>query len=264
MSKHADPGSGALVLAELRKLTTTRAWLVLLLCASGLTVVNLAISAVFAQWHPPGVPPPPGIDSPTAVRSLFASVTGGTVCATLLGLLAVTSEFRHRTIDWTFLGAPRRGSVVAAKLAAALLAGAALGLAVDLVGVAAAEVAFAVSGAGPLSPLAHGSGGILAGAVLSYALHAAVGVGLGWLVRNQVVAVLAVLVWTQAVEGTVVALLPEIGRWLLTGAGSALTRYGEATNLPMFDAWAGAALLLGYAAVANGLGYFAAVRRDPW
>ena len=43
--------------------------------------------------------------------------------ATLAGLLAVTSEFRYGTIRPTLLFEPRRRVVLAAKLAAAALAG---------------------------------------------------------------------------------------------------------------------------------------------
>lgn len=250
----------ALVRAELRKLATTRAWLVLLACAVGLMLANLAISAVFAAWHGPGAPGAPGLGTPQGVRSLLASVTGGTVAATLLGVLSVTTEYRHGTITWAFLACPRRADLVTAKLGAGLLAGAALGVAVGLLCVGGAEVALLV-GARPVWPLAHGGGAILAGGVLSYALHAVVGAGVGWLIRNQVAAVLAVLVWTQAVEGTLVALLPGLGRWLLSGAGSALTRYGETTGLPLLPAWAGALLLLGYGAAFALLGY-AASRRE--
>lgn len=251
----------ALVRAELVKLRSTRGWLVLLGCAGTLTLVNVGVGAMFAGWHAPGLPPPPGLDSAEGVRTLFTSVTGGTVIATLLGVVGVTAEYRHGTATVTFLGTPRRFRVVTAKLLAYLLAGAALGLIVDVVCLAGTELTLAVTGAPPVSPFAHGGAGIFAGAVLSYALHAVVGVGVGAVLRHQVAAILVVLVWTQAVEGTVVALLPGVGRWLLSGAGSALTRYGETTGLHLLPVWGGALLLLGYAAAFALLGYLATARR---
>jgi hypothetical protein len=42
----------------------------------------------------------------------------------IAGSVAGGSEYQHRTIEWTLLGTPRRGTAGAAKLAAALLLGA--------------------------------------------------------------------------------------------------------------------------------------------
>ena len=41
----------------------------------------------------------------------------------IAGSIAGGSEYQHRTIEWTLLGTPRRGTAGAAKLAAALLTG---------------------------------------------------------------------------------------------------------------------------------------------
>ena len=42
----------------------------------------------------------------------------------IIGAIAGGTEYQHRTIEWTLLGTPRRGTAGAAKLAAALLLGA--------------------------------------------------------------------------------------------------------------------------------------------
>jgi ABC-2 type transport system permease protein len=41
----------------------------------------------------------------------------------IIGAIAGGTDYQHRTIEWTLLGTPRRGSAGAAKLAAALLTG---------------------------------------------------------------------------------------------------------------------------------------------
>ena len=91
------------------------------------------------------------------------------------------------------------------------------------------------------------------------ALHAVLGVGLGALVRNQVVAVVAGLVWMR-VEAIIPDALqrPGLGRWMPEGAASALTGPGAST-LPM---WAGGLLFAAYGVALALLGTRLVVRRD--
>ena len=86
--------------------------------------------------------------------------------------------------------------------------------------------------------------------------------GVGAFVHHQVATVVVVLVWTQAVEGAVVTPLPGVGRCLLTGAGAAVVRYGDATGLGLLPAWAGALLLLGYGAAFALVAWLATARRE--
>jgi ABC-2 type transport system permease protein len=85
------------------------------------------------------------------------------------------------------------------------------------------------------------------------------GVGLGALVRNQVVAVAAGLVWMR-VEAIIPDALqrPGLGRWMPEGAASALTGPSAAT-LPM---WAGGLVLAAYGVALALLGTRLVVRRD--
>ena len=53
----------------------------------------------------------------------------GALVALLLGVLMVTSEFRHNTVTASLLQSPRRGHVVTAKALVAVSVGLALGLA---------------------------------------------------------------------------------------------------------------------------------------
>ena len=176
----------------------------------------------------------------------------------LVGILAVTTEYRHRTVTTTFLATPRRGAVVAAKLAvAAALAGAyaVLGMVVGLVaalprltGAAAIEVAD-----GHVATT-------VGGAVLGTTLFAVAGVGIGALVRNQTVAVAGALVWFLPAENIVGSVVGwPIARWLPGQAAASATGAGGGTLLPMA---AGAALFAGYTAVATVAGTRLAVSRD--
>jgi ABC-2 type transport system permease protein len=64
--------------------------------------------------------------------------------------------------------------------------------------------------------------------VVSTALYGAAGVAVGALLRNQTIAVSAVLVWVLAVEGLIGDLLPDndVVRWLPAAAGRALVHVG--------------------------------------
>ena len=102
-------------------------------------------------------------------------------------------------------------------------------------------------------------GSRLLGLAAIVALHAVLGVGLAALVRNQVVAVVAGLVWMR-VEGMIPDLLhrPGLGRWLPEGAASALVGPGHAT-LPL---WAGGVLFAAYGVALAVIGARFVVSRD--
>lgn len=64
--------------------------------------------------------------------------------------------------------------------------------------------------------------------------------------RNQAVALVTALVWLIIGEGLLLGLLPEVGRWLPSGALETATGASSTDVLPV---WAGALLLLlGYGA----------------
>ena len=136
-----------------------------------------------------------------------------------------------------------------------------------LVGLACAVVAVALA-AGTLTLREHATvsvGTILqvqGGAVLGYAIYAAVGVCVGALVRNQVAAVVGALLWSVLAESLTVALLPQVGRWLPGGALAGVlqsTPLRGGTYLPF---WAATLLLAGYGAVFALLAARTTLRRD--
>jgi ABC-2 type transport system permease protein len=80
------------------------------------------------------------------------------------------------------------------------------------------------------------------------------------LVRNQVAAVVGVLLWFLVIEGILPAVLraPTLPRWLPGGAVAALTDPGGR----YLAAWAGALLLAGYGLVLAAIGSRLTLRRD--
>jgi ABC-2 type transport system permease protein len=184
------------------------------------------------------------LESDDGVRHVLAVTGTGALVVLVVGIVLSAGEHRHGTIADTFLTEPRRRRVLAAKLTVA----AGLGLAVGAVSAAAsvgiAGLLYRTEGA--TFPFGDGSVWLtLAGALVYNALFAVVGVALGALVRNQVLAVALALAWFAVVEHTLVNLAPDVGRWLPVAAGQAIVR----TPLEnLLSPLAGVAVLAAYAA----------------
>jgi ABC-2 type transport system permease protein len=257
-----------LIRAELLKVRTAR-------MTYGLLAVAVGLSALFctleASRSGPGKPVAP-LSTPAGLNSVITGGVWSLMLATVLGTIMSSGEFRHSTATFTYLATPRRGRVLAAKAIAAACAGVVFGLVGWLIptGVGLAFVAsrgyhVAITDA---TMARYAAGHVVAGALL-----AAVGVGLGALVRSQIAVVIGVFVWSIVIESLVGGLFTGVRPYLpytaattlagtpLGGAafGAARTVASGAGPLP----FAGAAALL--AAIAVALGLIAArttVRRD--
>ena len=244
-----------LVHSELLKLRTTRTARVLLGLAAAGTAALVAIVLLLA-----GQPGQPAL-GPDAPRQLvLVPAQPLTLAALVLGVLGMAGELRHGTATSTFLVTPRRGRVVAAKLAAAAVTGLAMSLAssaavlaVGLPWLRAKGIEVAVADPGVAA--------WVAGLAVAVALYAVLGTGLGALLRNQVAAVVVGLLWwSQGVERVLTGILhqPGLERWLPMGAASALTAPGDGT----LSMWAGALVFVAYGLGLALLGGRLVARRD--
>jgi ABC-2 type transport system permease protein len=182
----------------------------------------------------------------------------GALFAGLLGAMSFTGEFRHGTIRPTFLAAPRRGRVVAAKMTASMLL--AVGFALVAAAVTAAVGNAALSARGIDVELDAGDYALLmAGGVVAAVLWAAIGVGLGALVRNQVPALVGICAWLLFVENLLVAYVPDAGRLAPGAAAAAIT--GQDPDTLLAPA-VGALVLVLWTAAATTAGTIATDRRD--
>lgn len=238
------------LLSELRKMRSTRTNLGLLAGMVALTLLTVLINGFVLSLAE--------LRDHDNQHLLLSAGTSGALFASLIGVMAITSEFRHGTIRSTFLVTPDRSRVIAAKVVASLLMGIVFGLvAIGL----SFGVGYAIlTGRGIDFALDTGHVVLLVlGTVFMTALWAAMGVGIGAVVRNQVFAVIGVIVWAFFVDNLIRALLPDAGRFTPVGASDSVTA-GFANYL--LAPALGALLLAVYTLVFVAAGAVLVARRD--
>jgi ABC-2 type transport system permease protein len=205
-----------LVAAEWLKLRTTR-------LLYGMIPATVALSFAAVAGAVLSADSATDLESTDGIRTAL-SVTGtGAILVLVVGILMSAGEYRHGTAADTFLTTPRRHRVVAAKLTVGAGVGLVAGVVTALVCVGGASVLYEVEGA--TFPFDDAEVWLtLAGAIGYATLFAILGVSLGSLVRNQVLAVACALAWLAVIEHTLVNLVPELGRWLPAAAGQAIVR----------------------------------------
>ncbi|MBV9162910.1 MAG: ABC transporter permease [Pseudonocardiales bacterium] len=248
-----------LIHAEFRKLTATTLWWWLLLGSLALTALFVSLSIAFDGST--GNPTPP-LSTLDGQRNTLAAASGATALVGVLGAIAMTAEFRHLTATPTFLATPRRGRIVAAKLITYTMIGFGFGLACLALTIAIAlpwlsAKAITVSLTAPGLPLTA------LGVLAVMTIYGPLGVGIGALVRNQIAAVVGLLIYLFVLDPVLTAIpaLRPVTRYLPGPASAALTGRA-APNFPTLPAWAGGLLLAGYAVVLAALGARFALRRD--
>jgi len=266
--------------AELARVLSTRIWWILMLVLVGYAAFIAAILALFLGQLGPllgGTADLPARDIADLVYSSATSV--GYLVPVLLGALIVTSEHRHRTLTPTLLAEPRRGVVVTGKAIAGVTVGAVTGVAGLLASVGIGAAVIAAGGGDPLLGDPE-TWGLVLRAVLAMALWGLVGVGLGGLVANQVVAIVLLLVFTQFLEpilrfvGGIWEWSAQVGKFLPGAASDALVGAGLFSSVGALDPsaagmhqaalewWQGGLVLGGLAAVLIALSLLTTWRRD--
>lgn len=237
-----------LVRFEMLKLSTIRTtWLML-----GL---GLLIEGLFAGLYV-------GLASLAEIGPIVDVQTGTGMLMLLvlvLGVLAITTEFRHGTAGTTFLAAPRRYPVMLAKLGAVLGTGILAGLAFVAVNAALALPLFSSRG-GSLPP-AGDVVSIYAGVVASFALLCVFGLGVGAIVRNQVGAIIAALAFFFVLSPLPELLPGNIGDYFPAQAIGSLHGLPEATEEGLGQV-AGGFVLAAWSAALFAVGTALIRRRD--
>ena len=231
---------------------------------------------------------------------VFSVLDNSRLLALVLGVLIITGEYRHKTVTPTFLAEPRRGRVVLAKLGTGFGSGLSLGVLTMAMGLilgfvlVAVKVHSCVVGLGTgitkgiqvnqgmsqamcsvqhglyfvasTSTMWHDWSRIAPGVILGTGLFAVYGVGLGALLKNQVVAIVVGLGFTLVIESIVGAIWPTIGEYLPGQAATALedamrTNLGG-TPTQLLPWWGGAVMVLIYGTALAAAGTLTTLRSD--
>ena len=189
----------ALLRAELIKLRTTRTFVVLTAAALAISLLVVVLTTTLQdEW------------TEDDARDLFTSDFTG-LFILLLGVMGMAGEWRHRTITSTVLAAPRRLRLLSAKTISYAVAGIAISLIVTVTIMAIGTLILSArdlptAGLGDLAD-------VLWRNLVVAAYLGAFGVCIGGLIRNQIVAIVGLLLMTFAIEPAVIGLAPEVGKF---------------------------------------------------
>lgn len=259
-----------LIRAELRRLLTTSLWRWTLpaavLSGGGLTALGAAVGPENFD------PPMPDLSTSAGVRLVLSMIGLTALIPALFGATAVTSEYRHSTITYTFLFEPRRHRVLSAKLLAYTVIGVVYGALTSGSAAVALYSVTAVKGQALGLPVPEVAA-MLAGLAASMAVHTVLGVGIGALLRGQMATLIVLGAYLYLIEN-LLAIIPGIQTvypFLPGGATAALTESSlmgqaaiEATGsaATLLPPVLGAAVLAGYALVAAAAAVVLPMRRD--
>jgi ABC-2 type transport system permease protein len=241
-----------LIGSELFKLRTTRTFYGLTGISLALILVIVILVSALSPFDPGDRPLPDLMEAGFFMQAITL----------VLGILIVTSEFRHGTITPSLLVVPDRIKLTLAKLGASLGMGLVLGLLTSLL----------VAGFGALiiggirgEETGGGLGKLIVGGALAAALYAGLGVGIGALVRNQVGAIIGVLVWLFVLEG-LIGLIPGVDevvpKYGLNGVRAGLSGSDPNGGMDVLGQVPAGLVLAGYVAVFVIAGLIMMRRRD--
>jgi ABC-2 type transport system permease protein len=237
--------------AELLKATTTR-----LLLWFGVGV--LAFIALVVSTHI-GTGSPDELATASNQRSLLEAAGLTAVITTLVGSVLMTTEYAHGTINQSYLAVPARERLLLTKLVAAVLVAAALAVLAALATLLIGELWYA--GRGITLHLGGGTWTPLLSVIGASMLAAAIGVGVGAILRRQTGSIVVILLWLLIGEN-IIALIHGGARY---GPGhvvaAVVAAHGHSTP-DTLALWPAVVLSLVYAAALCGVGFVLAARSD--
>jgi hypothetical protein len=244
--------------AESRKLLTTQVWFWMFALALGLSLLVACLVSAFTQPEDAGIP----------IEALLNACIGFAVLiASVLGVIGVTGEYRHLTATPTFLAVPRRGTVIGSKLLVYLVAGLVMGALCVALALAVGTPWLSARGI-DVDLGANSTVRIIVGGIVAAGIWGVIGVGVGSLLRNQVAAVVGIVLYRFLVEG-ILSAIPHVRSaypYLPGGVTSALVNTADPNvndgSLQLLSPYAGGALLLAYGLLFAILGTLLTVRRD--
>lgn len=186
-----------LLAGELLKLRTTR--MVWGLLGALLLIVAIGTLAIVFDT------PRSELASAESQADLFATASAGIIFVLLLGVMLLSGEFRHGTITQTLLITPNRWKVLGGKLLAGAILGFAFGAVAELFAFLFGLLLLTLRGVD--FAFESEAQGFLVGTLLATTACGPLGVAIGSLIRNQVIAIVTVFAAFLIAEPIVAALL---------------------------------------------------------
>lgn len=246
-----------LIRAEFLKLRSTQVWFWLLLASMALTAIGVIA----------GLAPRTGVQNIHDVAGMLGTATTADIAVFVLGVLAVTTEFRYQTITPTVLQTPSRWAIVTAKMITYAITGAVFALFALL-----AEAAVGMPWLSSKGIPVHLSDGHVQHAIFGtfgvIALFGIVGLGVGALLRNQIVAVVVGIVFLVVLENVLLAIPGVKHAWPYTPeGGTQAILYTQGDNSPvdgvhLLSTGAGVVVLLLWAFIPAIIGAAVTMNRD--
>ncbi len=240
----------ALLKAELLKLRTTRTFFALIGSALALSLVLLVLNTLLA-----------GDFTEDEVRAAFAGDFTG-LFILLLGAMGMAGEWRHRTITSTVLAAPDRLKLIAAKAISYAVAGVVVSFVITASLMLVGSIILSSRGQPTLdfSTLID----IMWRNLVVAAYLGAIGVAVGAIVRQQVAAIIGLLLFPFMVEFPLFGFVPEVANYSpINGAPSGIIDVSfEEGDDEFLDPGIAALVMLGWVTVLFAIGSLLLRRRD--
>ncbi|UQX89829.1 ABC transporter permease [Jatrophihabitans telluris] len=248
-----------LLRSEVLKIRSTQVWIWMMVLVVAITVAATLASVLSIS-----------ADTPTDGIDYFGIWTNfgvAGVALLVLGILGLTTEFRHKTITPTLLATPNRLQLLLGKALGYVVFAIPYGVVCLLINLITAWICLRAKGL----PVQFGDGAVsgMVRSLLGLVLLAFFGLGLGALVRNQAAAMVVGILYLSVLN-LLFAGIPWIRRVYLyepAGALRAFTsrdqnNYDLSTDVFHVVPWAGGLILLAWCLVFLGLGYLVSLKRD--
>jgi ABC-2 type transport system permease protein len=201
--------------------------------------------------------------NPQYIKTITASAGSASIFLLILGIVAMSGEYRNQTITSTFLVTPVRWKVIVAKMATFAILAFFIAILLWLIVSITAMLLLTTQDSAPFEW--SGAFEILGGTVLGLVLYGVLGVAIGSLITSQVAAIIIALIWFLIVEALLSVFFATFANWLPGGALNAILQTNgnpEAIDADLLSVPVGALVLIGYAAIFAIAAAFFTTKRD--
>lgn len=261
------------LVSEVRKLTTTRGWIVLLSVTAAAAAVFCGIYAAIGLVVSNSGQQRNMFDDAGFIATIYTGANqSARILAIIAGAMAMGVEFRHKTLSTSYLAVPVRNRMVVGKAIVTSAYGLAFGLVATVIGFLVAAVMVLIKD-GSLFLGRGGSWQALLLNIVSLALWTMIGFGFGILIKNMIASVLIAVGFAYILEPTLNVIF-ALKHWTVpanlmpSGATTSLVGVdangilGTGLGGDQWPAYAGFLVLLGWAVIPAVVGLFTTVRGD--